>query len=79
MNVHIFMHVCEASIRRDSGSFIYMSVMKLDRDRDGRECTLFEQHIILLSLWLYTNKSRPFEVSNDILFLSVQSEMTEYF
>ncbi len=34
-------HVFEASIRGDSGCFIYVSVKKGDRDRAGRERTLF--------------------------------------
>ncbi len=77
-------HVFEASIRGDSGCFIYVSVKKGDRDRAGRERTLFillilEKHIISLLLWLYRNKSRPFADSNDTLFLSVRSKLTEYF
>ncbi len=55
-----------------------------DRDRAGRERTLFillilEKHIISLLLWLYRNKSRPFAVSNDTLFLSVRSKLTRVF
>lgn len=62
----------------------YLSVCKkVDRNRDGREHTRFvffiseisEKHIILLLLWLYKNKSRPFEVSNDALLLSVQTKI----
>ncbi len=50
----------------------------------GRERTLFilfilEKHIISLLLWLYRNKSRPFAVSNDTLFLSVRSKLTRVF
>ncbi len=65
-------HVFEASIRRDSSCFIYVSVKR--GDRDGRERTPFiffilQKHTVLL--WLYTNKSRPFAVSNDPLISSV--------
>ncbi len=75
-------HVFEASIRGDSGCFIYVSVKK--GDRAGRERTPFillilEKHIISLLLWLYRNKRRPFAVSNDTLFLSVQSKLTRVF
>ncbi len=53
---------------------------KGDRDRAGRERTLFillilEKHIISLLLWLYRNKSRPFADSNDTLFLSARSKL----
>ncbi len=53
-------------------------------DRAGRERTPFillilEKHIISLLLWLYRNKRRPFAVSNDTLFLSVQSKLTRVF
>ncbi len=40
---------------------------------------ILEKHIISLLLWLYRNKSRPSAVSNDTLFLSVWSKLTEYF
>ncbi len=77
-------HVFEASSRGDSRGFIYVSLKRGDRDRDGRERTLFiffilQKHIVLLLLWLYTNKSRPFAVSNNTLFLSVRSKLMEYF
>ncbi len=77
-------HVFEVSIHGDSGCFIYVSVKRGDRDQDCKEHTLFiffilQKHIVLLLLRLYTNKSRPFAVSNDTLFLSVQSKMMEYF
>ncbi len=59
-----------------------MSVKK--GDRAGRERTPFillilEKHIISLLLWPYRNKRRPFAVSNDTLFLSVQSKLTRVF
>ncbi len=61
----------------------YVSVKRGDRDRAGRERTLFillilEKHIVLLLLGLYRNKSKPFAVSNDTLFLSVRSKLAEY-
>ncbi len=77
-------HVLEASFRGDSCRFISVSVKRGDRDRAGRERTLYillilEKHIVSLLLGLYRNKSRPFEVSNDTLLLSVKSNLTEYF
>ncbi len=36
------------------------------------------KHIVLLLLWLYTNNTRPFAVSNDALFVFVRSKMMQY-
>ncbi len=36
------------------------------------------KHIVLLLLWLYTNNTRPFAVSNDALFVCVRSKMMQY-
>ncbi len=44
-------HVFEASIRGDSGCFIYVSVKKGDRDRAGRERTLFILFILESTLF----------------------------
>ncbi len=41
--------------------------------------SLFFKSTLFLLLWLYTNKSRRFAVSNDTLFLSVLSKFMEYF
>ncbi len=59
----------------------YLRVCEERWQRPGRERTPFilEKHIISLLLWLYRNKRRPFAVSNDTLFLSVQSKLTRVF
>ncbi len=49
-----------------------MSVVNLTSESTPCLFLYFEKHILLLLL-LYSNKSRPFAVSNDTLFVSVRS------
>ncbi len=54
---------------------------KLTETETARAHSVFfilQKHIVLL-LWLYTNKYRPFAVSNNTLFLSVRSKSMRMF
>ncbi len=73
-------HVSVSSIRWVFVHFI--DVFQKNIRGDGRKRTRFDffilqKHNVLLILRVYTNKSRTFTISNDVLILSVQSKMME--